>query len=335
MSSGKPVIITPGDPAGIGPEIALKALANDKNLSRKAILMGDKAHLMTLAASLEIEAHFHEWSPNSPINDDGIHLYPLNWPAEIVAGKPDTKNAPMVIKAIEIAVQLAKDGDVSAVVTCPIAKSVLYETGFRYPGHTEFLGALSSVKADPIMMLANHDLRVVPATIHCALQDVPVLLSKMDLANFIANVGKSLQADFGIEKPHIAICGLNPHAGEDGAMGDEETSIIRPAMEKCLNTHNNSITLSGPHASDSLFHPEKRNSYDCVIGMYHDQVLIPVKTIDFHGSANITLGLDFVRTSPDHGTAFDIAGQNKAHPESLMKAIEIALEIAANRQNDR
>lgn len=333
MSIGKPVIITPGDPAGIGPEIALKALANDKELRKKAILMGDIRHLDALATSLNIDIHFAEWSKDMMPHNKAVNIYPLSWPAPIMAGKPDVANSPMVIKAIEIAVQLAKQGDVSAVVTCPIAKSVLYEAGFAYPGHTEYLGALSSEKAAPIMMLANRDLRVVPATIHCALQDVPKQLASLDLAQLIGNVAQALQIDFGIDKPHIAICGLNPHAGEEGAMGVEEMTIIRPAMDKCRERFNDSFTLSGPHAADSLFHPEKRNSYDCVIGMYHDQVLIPVKTIDFHGSANITLGLDFVRTSPDHGTAFDIAGQNKAHPDSLVNAINIALEMAANRLN--
>ena len=333
MSVGKPVIITPGDPAGIGPEIALKALANNIELRKKAILMGDIPHLEALAASMNIAIDFAEWSTDKIPSGDAVNIYPLAWPAPIIAGRPDAANSPMVIRAIEIAVQLAKQGNVSAVVTCPIAKSVLYEAGFAYPGHTEFLGALSSDKAAPIMMLANSDLRVAPATIHCALQDVPKQLSLMDLAQFIGDVAQALQIDFGIDKPHIAICGLNPHAGEEGAMGVEEMTIIRPAMDKCREHFKDSFTLSGPHAADSLFHPEKIKSYDCVIGMYHDQVLIPVKTIDFHGSANITLGLDFVRTSPDHGTAFDIAGQNKAHPDSLVNAINIALEMAANRLN--
>lgn len=333
MSVGKPVIITPGDPAGIGPEIALKALATNKELRKKVILMGDIPHLEALASSLNIDIHFAECSEDLTPHNEAVNIYSLTWSAPIIAGRPDAANSPMVIKAIEIAVQLAKQKDVSAVVTCPIAKSVLYEAGFAYPGHTEFLGALSSDKAAPIMMLANSDLRVVPATIHCALQDVPKQLASMDLAQLMANVAQALQIDFGIDKPHIAICGLNPHAGEDGAMGGEEMTIIRPAMEKCREHGNDSFTLSGPHAADSLFHPEKLKSYDCVIGMYHDQVLIPVKTIDFHGSANITLGLDFVRTSPDHGTAFDIAGQNKAHPDSLVNAINMALEMAANRLN--
>ena len=223
----------------------------------------------------------------------------------------------------------------SAIVTCPIAKSVLYEAGFTYPGHTEYLGALSLSDTPPIMMLANSQLRVVPATIHIPLSKVANELSIEALIELFRHVSEALYQDFGIEKPQIAVCGLNPHAGEDGAMGSEEQTIISPAIEAFNQQYSSRASLSGPHAADSLFHPEKRTSYDCVIGMYHDQVLIPVKTIDFHGSANITLGLDFVRSSPDHGTAFDIAGQNKAHPESLINAINIACDMAKNRQAKR
>lgn len=335
MTDSTPIIITPGDPAGVGPEIALKALARHDDLRAMTVLMGDENHLTELAASCDLDISFKSWQEGAPLSADAIHLHPLKWPANVISGSPDVANASIVIEAIQKAVELVQNEKASAIVTCPIAKSVLYEAGFTYPGHTEFLGALSLSDTPPIMMLANAHLRVVPATIHLPLSKVAESLSVNALTDLFSHVAHALQHDFGIENPHIAICGFNPHAGEDGAMGLEEDTIIRPAIKAYQEKRDSRATLSGPWAADSLFHAEKRASYDCVIGMYHDQVLIPVKTIDFHGSANITLGLDFVRSSPDHGTAFDIAGQNKANPASLINAIYIARDMAKNRQIER
>ena len=335
MTDIAPVIITPGDPAGIGPEIALKALALHDDLRPMTVLMGDEDHLTALTRACKLDIRFARWQEGMPLSTDAVYLYPVKWPAKVISGTPNPANAPIVIEAIEKAVALVQNKKASAVVTCPIAKSVLYEAGFTYPGHTELLGALSSLDTPPIMMLANAQLRVVPATIHLPLSKVADSLSTNALVDLFSQVAKALQQDFAIENPHIAVCGLNPHAGENGAMGTEEQTIICPAIEAYHHNGDKNVTLSGPYAADSLFHPDKRASFDCVIGMYHDQVLIPVKTIDFHGSTNITLGLDFVRTSPDHGTAFDIAGQNKANPSSLINAIYQASDMAKNRQAKR
>ena len=325
-----PLIITPGDPAGIGPEIALKALANDSYLSAHTVLIGDRAHLGKLAQTLGLSVAFQKWTPGSPLYEDVINLAEISWPAPVIAGKPDSANAPLVIQSIEIAAQLALQGDVKAIITCPIAKANLYEAGFTYPGHTEFLGALSGGKT-PLMMLANKTLRVVPATIHIPIARVSNALTQEGLSSLIQGVTQALQHDFGLSQPRIAICGLNPHAGENGAMGDEEITTIAPAIAGAQQTLGKSAVIEGPVAADSLFHSDKITHYDCVIGMYHDQVLIPVKTIDFHGTVNITLGLDFIRTSPDHGTAFDIAGRNLARPDSLINALMLAEQMANHR----
>ena len=329
-----PLIITPGDPAGIGPEIALKALSSDRQLTSQTVLIGDRSQLEPLADAMGLSISFKKWTPGDPMHKDAINLAEISWPAPVIAGTPEAANAPLIIEAIEIAVQLALQGDVRGIITCPIAKASLYEAGFAYPGHTEFLGALSGDKP-PIMMLANESLRAVPATIHIPLTQIANALSQEALTPLIIGVAEALKRDFGLERPHIALCGLNPHAGENGAMGDEEAQIITPAITAAQNSLGDAALISGPFAADSLFHPEKCDAFDCVIGMYHDQVLIPVKTIDFHGSVNITLGLDFIRTSPDHGTAFDIAGQNLARPDSLIKALYFADQMAHHRTSSK
>ena len=325
-----PIIITPGDPAGIGPEIALKALDGNDDLRAQSVLIGDKSHLSSLAEALDISCQFAKWTPGDPLYFDKINLAEISWPEAVISGAPSTANAPMVIEAIATAAHLALAGDVRAIVTCPIAKSTLYEAGFQYPGHTEYLGALSSDKS-AIMMLANSELRVVPATIHIALSDVPKQINESDLSELIKDIAGALQQDFGLSSPRIGVCGLNPHAGENGAMGDEEQRILMPAIKHASDRLDGKAIITGPHPADTLFHQEKRRQFDCIIGMYHDQVLIPVKTLDFHGSVNITLGLDFIRTSPDHGTAFDIAGKGIARDDSLRQAITTALKMAEHR----
>lgn len=326
-----PLIITPGDPSGIGPEIALKALLGDDALRANCVLMGEVSHLRNVAVSCGVEPRFHSWTPGAPLLSGAINLLEVAWPAPVIAGQPNPKNAPLIIHAIEMAASLALQGHISGIVTCPIAKSNLYEAGFSYPGHTEYLGALSGDKT-AIMMLANKALRVVPATIHIPLSKVGESLTKQGLCDLIISITQALWLDFGIAKPKIAICGLNPHAGENGTIGTEETETIIPAIEMAENKIGDKAQITGPLAADSLFHAEKLAAFDCVVGMYHDQALIPVKTIDFHGSVNITLGLDFVRTSPDHGTAFDIAGKNLARPDSLINALYFAQDMARNRR---
>ena len=326
-----PLIITPGDPAGIGPEIALKALMSDDEMRATTVLMGEVSHLRQVAATCGLSPRFHGWTPGAPLLSEAINLLELAWPAPVIAGQPEPKNAPLIIHAIEMATSLALQGHISGIVTCPIAKSNLYEAGFSYPGHTEYLGALSGDKT-AIMMLANAALRVVPATIHIPLSRVSEALTTQGLSALLHGVTHALWTDFGIAKPKIALCGLNPHAGENGTIGTEETEIIIPAMNMAKADLGDNVELIGPLAADSLFHADKITAFDCVIGMYHDQALIPVKTIDFHGSVNITLGLDFVRTSPDHGTAFDIAGKNMARPDSLRNALYFAQEMARNRR---
>lgn len=325
-----PLLITPGDPAGIGPEIALKALSRSKELKAQSVLIGDRTHLSEVAEWLGQPVSFAKWTPGDPLDDEAINLAEISWPTPVVPGQPDTAHGPLIIETIETAAHLAKTGDVAAIVTCPIAKANLYQAGFRYPGHTEFLGALSDGKT-PVMMLANDALRVVPATIHIPLQQVSEQLNTNMLSQLIERVTDALRTDFGLPKPRIALCGLNPHAGEDGAMGDEEQRIITPAIKQAQNHLADTAHILGPLPADTMFHAEKRRQFDCVIGMYHDQVLIPVKSIDFHGSVNVTLGLDFVRTSPDHGTAFDIAGQGIARDDSLVNALQFARMMADNR----
>ena len=220
----------------------------------------------------------------------------------------------------------------AAIVTNPISKAILKDAGFNHPGHTEFLASLAPARPGaPLMMLAGESLRVVPATVHIALRDVPAALTTEDIVAKGRLLNEALQLYFGCGSPRIAVCGLNPHAGENGQFGDEDQRVIAPAVEALKDE---GIGAFGPLSADTLFHPEARETYDAAIGMYHDQVLIPLKTIYFDGGVNVTLGLDFIRTSPDHGTAFDIAGTGKARPQSLMAAIRMARMMASRRHPD-
>jgi 4-hydroxythreonine-4-phosphate dehydrogenase len=248
------------------------------------------------------------------------------------AGSPDTANAPAIIGAIEAAVASVMRGEASAVVTNPIAKHVLKSAAFPFPGHTEFLGALAErhtgKPARPVMMLVSHDLRVVPLTVHCALADVPQAITRPLIFETVRTTYAALRRDFGISAPRIWVAGLNPHAGEEGTMGREEVDTIGPAI---ADLRAEGLSVSGPYSADTLFHAAARRGYDAVIAMYHDQALIPLKTIGFDEGVNVTLGLPFVRTSPDHGTAFDIAGQGRASPSSFIEALKLASAIAAAR----
>jgi 4-hydroxythreonine-4-phosphate dehydrogenase len=259
---------------------------------------------------------------------DALPVLPLDLAAPAVPGRLDPANAPAVIAAIERAVGFAKAGRAGAVVTNPIQKSVLTAAGFPHPGHTEFLGELAGTGQPPVMMLACPGLRVVPVTVHLALARAVERLTTAAIVTQGRLVAAALRRDFGIAEPRLVVAGLNPHAGEDGTMGREDIEIVAPAVAALREA---GIAVRGPLPADTLFTPRARAGYDCALCMYHDQALIPVKTLDMDGGVNVTLGLSIVRTSPDHGTALDIAGRGLADPGSLLAALRMAGEIARNR----
>lgn len=327
-TSGPPIIVTPGDPAGIGAEISLKAFAAGL---RGFVLMEDPERLARLADDMGLTVSLREVDTTGGMvaTGDALPVLPFQWEAFPVPGTGNPKNGALVVDAIRRAVALARSGLAAAVVTNPINKAVLNAAGFPHPGHTEFLATLSATRPGaPTMMLASDELRVVPVTVHMALNDVPKALNSDEIFSKGVLLAESLRRDFGYADPRIAVCGLNPHAGEDGQFGDEDHLIVAPAVEQLRSAD---IAAFGPLSADTLFHAKARKSYDGVLGMYHDQVLIPIKTIDFDGGVNVTLGLDFIRTSPDHGTAFDIAGTGKANPASLMAALRMARSMANTR----
>ena len=257
-----------------------------------------------------------------------LPVLPIALGGEPKPGKPDPANAQAVIASIETAVRLTMAGAAAAVVTNPIHKATLYDAGFRYPGHTEFLAALAGIRTPPVMMLAAAELRVVPVTVHLSLKEALARLTTDAIVQAGEITAKALKMDFGVAKPRLAVAGLNPHAGEAGALGSEEASIIRPAVARLKDA---GIDAVGPLAPDAMFAPAARKGYDAALCMYHDQALIPIKAIAFDSAVNVTLGLPFVRTSPDHGTAFDIAGTGKASATSLMAALGMAAAMARRR----
>jgi 4-hydroxythreonine-4-phosphate dehydrogenase len=318
-----PVALSCGDPAGIGPEIAVaawRALGD----ALPFVWIGDPRHLPpgTPVAELDDPALAGEAART------GFPVLPLRFAGLAVPGQPDLRNAPGTVASIERGVALVQAGAASALCTAPIAKKVLVDgAGFAHPGHTEFLAALAGVER-VVMMLACPDLRVVPATIHIPLADVPRALTRDLLEETLRITAAALIRDFGIARPRIAVAGLNPHAGEGGMMGTEEATLIAPVLD-ALRAEG--FDLAGPLPADTMFHPAARARYDAAVCMYHDQALIPIKTIDFAGGVNVTLGLPFVRTSPDHGTAFDIAGRGVADATSLIAALRLAGEMARRR----
>jgi 4-hydroxythreonine-4-phosphate dehydrogenase len=318
-----PVALSCGDPAGVGPEIAVaawRALGPDLPF----LWIGDPRHLPpgTPVAELGDPAEAAEAARSA------LPVLPLPFAAPAVPGQPDLRNAAGVVAAIARAVALVQAGAAGAVCTAPIAKKVLVDgAGFAHPGHTEFLASLAGVDR-VVMMLACPDLRVVPATIHIPLAEVPRALTRELLEATLRITAAALVRDFGITRPRIAVAGLNPHAGEGGMMGDEEATLVAPLLE---TLRAEGFDLAGPLPADTMFHPAARARYDAAVCMYHDQALIPIKTIDFAGGVNVTLGLPFVRTSPDHGTAFDIAGRGVADATSLVAALRLAGEMARRR----
>ena len=327
----RPLVVTMGEPAGIGGEIALKAwLARDNGLP-PFFLVDDAARLRALAGDLGLRVPVRTISGAA----DAVALFaealpvldrPLPCPAR--PGQPEPANAAAVTDAIETAVTLVRSGAASAVVTNPIHKKVLYDAGFRFPGHTEYLAALAGDSCRPVMMLACAELRVVPVTVHVGLKRAIAMLRAEDIVASATITEAALRHDFGIRQPRLAMAGLNPHAGEGGEMGSEEAAIIAPAV---ATLRRRGIDVSGPLAPDTLFSPRARAGYDAAICMYHDQALIPLKALDFDGGVNVTLGLPFVRTSPDHGTALDIAGSGRANEASLVAAMSLARDIAERR----
>jgi 4-hydroxythreonine-4-phosphate dehydrogenase len=312
-----PILLTCGDPSGIGPEIAAKAWA----AGQRFVWIGDPRHLPA-------GTDWREVSEGEGPGTGAMAVLPHAFAAPATPGKPSPENAAGVIAVIERAVRLVQAGQASAICTAPIHKKALKDgAGFAFPGHTEFLAHLAGVDR-VVMMLACPGLRVVPTTIHIPISDVPAALTEDLLEQTIRITRAALIRDFGIAAPRLAVAGLNPHAGESGAMGWEEERMIRPLIARLASE---GMAVTGPWSADTMFHAGARAGYDAAICAYHDQALIPIKTIDFAGGVNVTLGLPFVRTSPDHGTAYDIAGQGRADPSSLIAALRLAAEMAAAR----
>lgn len=327
----KPLALTMGEPAGIGGEITLKAwLDRDQGLP-PFVALDDPARLEALAAHLGLEV------PVRAVEnlDEAASVFAAALPAlprpldvEAVPGKPDTGNAGAVIGSIEAAVALVRAGQARAVVTNPIHKGTLYEAGFDYPGHTEFLAKLAGITTRPVMMLVSDELKVVPVSVHESLGNAVQGLKLEDIVTTGEITALALRRDFAIDRPRLAVAGLNPHAGEGGAMGREELDIIEPAIAR-LRERN--VDAFGPVSPDALFTAGARSRYDAALCMYHDQALIPIKAIDFDGAVNVTLGLPFVRASPDHGTGLDIAGRGLASASSLIAAMKLADRMASFR----
>lgn len=319
----RPIALTSGDPSGIGPELAVKARAA---LGRGLpfFWIGDPRHLPAGAAFAEID----DPAQTAEIADHLLPVLPLAFAAPALAGRPDPANAAGVIASIDRGVALVQAGDAAAICTLPINKKALKDgADFAFPGHTEYLAHLAGV-GRVVMMLACPGLRVVPATIHIPIAEVPAALTQAVLEATVRITHAALIRDFGIARPRIAVAGLNPHAGEGGAMGSEDERMIRPLI---IRLSAEGMAIRGPLPADTMFHAAARSSYDVAVCAYHDQALIPIKTIDFAGGVNVTLGLPFVRTSPDHGTAYDIAGKGIADVSSVVAALRMAAEMTAAR----
>ena len=327
-----PLAVSLGDPAGIGPELIAESWAQREERAVPAFFVVGGAQVLAAAAltralrvpvervSTPAEA-LEVWDNALPVlgADD----------ADYTPGKPEESGARLALYSLVEATSRAAMGEARGLVTAPIAKSHLAQAGFTQPGQTEFLAdAFGRPREDAVMMLAGPNLRAVPLTVHCALSEVPELITKDLILHRARIVHEALRQDFGIDSPRIAVCGLNPHAGEDGRFGDEEQFVIGPTVAEL---EREGLDITGPHPGDALFTPRARKAYDAAIAMYHDQALIPLKALDFDEGVNVTLGLPIVRTSPDHGTAFDIAGKGKADPGAMIAALKLAGEMADRR----
>jgi 4-hydroxythreonine-4-phosphate dehydrogenase len=328
-----PLALTLGEPAGIGPDLTLAVWRRRVELDLPAFyLIGDADFLTRRARLLGLDVPMAVVAPAEATSafERALPVVPLGLPVTAAPGKPDATSAPAAIASIRRAVTDVMAGQAAAIVTNPVAKNVLYRSGFAEPGHTEFLARLATETTGkplrPVMMLWSAELAVVPVTIHLPLRDVVSSLTTDLIVETGRIVARDLTSRFGIARPRVAVAGLNPHAGEEGAMGEEDRTIVAPAVARLKAE---GIDAIGPLPADTLFHERARATYDVAMCMYHDQALIPIKTLAFERAVNVTLGLPFVRTSPDHGTAFDIAGLGKADPSSLMAALALAARLAA------
>ncbi len=320
-----------GDPAGIGGELTLRVWLALRDAGLAFVVLDDPVRLERLAAGLGLAVPVRVVGDAAQAVDvfrSALPVLPVPLAAVAVPGRPDPANARAVVASIEQATKLALTGAASGVVTNPINKAALYQAGFAYPGHTEFLAELTGAKGQQIMMLASPMLRVVPVTVHASLRDSIAMLTTDMIVAASRTTAAALRRDFGLPSPRLGIAGLNPHAGEQGALGGEETTIVQPAIDVLRA---DGIDVSGPWPPDTMFTAAARARYDVAICMYHDQALIPLKTLDMDHGVNVTLGLPIVRTSPDHGTAFDIAGKGVADATSLLAAIELAGMLAVRR----
>ena len=329
-----PLALTLGEPAGIGPDLTLGLWRRRVELDLPAFyIIADMEFLKTRARALGLDVALSVVTPAqaSAVFERALPVVPLDHPVTATPGKPDATSAPAAIASIRHAVADVIAGRAAAIVTNPVAKNVLYRSGFAEPGHTEFLARLATEATgkpvQPVMMLWSSELAVVPVTIHLPLKDVVSALTSDLIVQTGRIVAHDLRERFGVARPRIAVAGLNPHAGEAGAMGEEDVSIVAPAVARLKAE---GIDVLGPLPADTMFHEKARASYDVAMCMYHDQALIPIKTLAFDHAVNVTLGLPFVRTSPDHGTAFDIAGTGKADPSSLIAALTLAARLTAN-----
>ena len=326
----KPLVLTMGEPAGVAPEItaqAWMALRNDQ--SQQFCLIGDASIFEARAKTAGFDVSFiavEHVADCASVFGRGVPVIHRPLPVSSVAGKLDTRNSAGVIGSIDEAVRLCFSSEASGLVTNPIQKETLYDVGFKHQGHTDYLASLAHVSGQEVMMLVGEGLRAVPVTVHIPLADVPKALTTAAIVAQGKVVAESLKRWFGIAQPRLAVTGLNPHAGENGAMGKEDQLVVAPAVALLKAA---GIDVFGPISADTAFHAEARATYDAILCMYHDQALIPVKTLDFHGGVNVTLGLPFIRTSPDHGTALGIAGKGVANPTSLIAAIRLASSMAA------
>jgi 4-hydroxythreonine-4-phosphate dehydrogenase len=327
----RPLALTLGEPAGIGPDLALSLWAQRRELDFPPfLLIGDPVFLAVRARFLRLPVEIANADARSAgsLFDQALPVLPLGIGATATPGKPGPGSAAIAKAAIKRAVELVQTGEASAVVTNPISKAVMQAGGFPFPGHTEYLAHLAASGGGrpprPVMLIWSERLSVVPVTIHVPLVDVPRLLTTDLIVDTARIVSRDFARRFGVANPRLALCGLNPHAGEAGTLGLEDESVVRPAVERLKAE---GISASGPHSADTLFHSDARKRYDVALGMYHDQVLIPAKTLAFDRAVNVTLGLPFVRTSPDHGTAFDIAGTGRANPSSLLAALRLAQRL--------
>ncbi|PCI04474.1 MAG: 4-hydroxythreonine-4-phosphate dehydrogenase PdxA [Hyphomicrobiales bacterium] len=327
-----PIAVSIGEPAGIGPDIILSAWLQRKSASLPLfVVIGDKslleARAATLGLGLELKLETVFAGNFDSLSSDALPIMQLSNGMKGTAGHSHSDDAYGVIEAIDTGVSLVRDGRAAALVTCPINKKALYDAGFSHPGHTEYLAELcgDGKTIRPVMMLAGPDLRTIPVTIHIPLSEVSQCLTTEMIIETGRIVADDLRQRFGIENPRLAVAGLNPHAGEEGSMGREDIDVIKPAIVALKSL---GIDAVGPLPADTMFHANARKNYDVALCMYHDQALIPSKTLAFDEGVNVTLGLPIIRTSPDHGTAYDIAGTGKANPQSFMEALKMAAQMA-------